>query len=446
MLAEVRRFMRREAMPSANSPTWVAVSGGVDSMVLLHVLRELGHTCLVAHVDHGLRGAASDGDRQFVEDHAMRLGLPFRSVRVDVMAAANGISVEMAARELRYGWFSELLFEGPDRLAMGHHRDDATETLLLNLLRGTGTHGWAGIQPVAAILGGSIYRPLLCVGREEILAYARENNIPFREDASNAEPKYLRNRVRNELLPFLEELRPGSRMTLARATDRLREMTEAASRWTEEATAHLVPNEEGVMRIPVELLRKSSTPHLLLQHLLRDSGPHPDVIDQLIDAIHDGSTGAVFYMGDRRVTMGRDHVLIDRAVDGFPSFPINLAEESGAAGPFCWERCKSNALPKAFDPHTAWLDLAKLKEPLVLRPWKAGDRMRPAGLGGSKLVSDLLIDAKVPRNEKAGAYVLVSGETIIWLVGHRLAEGVSANEASAAVLRVVQGSQAGSPV
>ncbi|MEO8734861.1 MAG: tRNA lysidine(34) synthetase TilS, partial [Flavobacteriales bacterium] len=153
MLAEVRRFMRREAMPTPSSPTWVAVSGGVDSMVLLHVLRELGHTCIVAHVDHGLRGAASDGDCQFVEYHAMRLGLPFRSVRVDVMAAANGISVEMAARELRYGWFSELLFEGPDRLAMGHHRDDATETLLLNLLRGTGTHGWAGIQPVASIPG-----------------------------------------------------------------------------------------------------------------------------------------------------------------------------------------------------------------------------------------------------------------------------------------------------
>lgn len=444
MLAEVRRFMRREAMLSSNVPTWVAVSGGVDSMVLLHVLREFGHDCIVAHVDHGLRGAASDGDRQFVEEQATRLGLPFRSVRVDVKAAADGISVQMAARELRYDWFSELLFEGPARLAMGHHRDDATETLLLNLLRGTGTNGWAGIQPVASIPGGLIYRPLLCVGREEIMAYARANDILFREDASNADPKYLRNRVRNELLPFLEELRPGSRTALARATDRLREMTIAAGRWTEQATARLVPDEEGVLRIPIELLRTSATPHLLLHRLLRDQGPHPDMIEQLIDAVHNGSTGAIFHMGNCRITVDRDHVVVDHATDGFPSFTINLADENGAAGPFRWEKCDGSALPKAFDPHTAWLDLAKLKEPLVLRPWEEGDRMRPHGLGGSKLVSDLLIDAKVPRNEKAGTYVLESDATIVWLVGHRIAEGVSAKGTSTSVLRVVREPRTGS--
>jgi tRNA(Ile)-lysidine synthase len=445
MLAEVRRFMRREGMALPGKPTWVAVSGGVDSMVLLHVLRELGHACIVAHVDHGLRGSQSDEDRRFVEDHAKRLGLPFRSVRVDVKAAADGISVQMAARELRYGWFRELLFEGPDRMALGHHRDDATETLLLNLLRGAGTHGWAGIQPITLIPGGSIHRPLLCVGREEIMGYAQANDIPFREDASNADPKYLRNRVRNELLPFLEELRPGARTTLARATDRLREMTFAADRWTEQATAQLVPDEEGVLRIPIMLLNSSASPHLLLDHLLRDHTSHPDVIDQLLDAVQDGSTGAVFHLGNSRITVDRDVVVVDRATDGFPSFTINLADEEGRAGPFRWERCDGRALPEAFDPHTAWLDRTKLQGPLVLRPWKAGDRMRPAGLGGSKLVSDLLIDAKVPRNVKPGCYVLESGGTIIWLVGHRIAEGVSAKVSSTSVLRVVHELRAGSP-
>jgi tRNA(Ile)-lysidine synthase len=445
MLAEVRRFMRREAMPLPETPTWVAVSGGVDSMVLLHVLRGLGHDCIVAHVDHGLRGAASDGDRRFVEDHATRLGLPFRSVRVDVKSAADGISVQMAARKLRYDWFSELLFEGPDRMAMGHHRDDATETLLLNLLRGVGGHGWAGIQPVTAIPGGPVYRPLLCVGREQIMAYALENNIPFRDDASNADPKYLRNRVRNEMLPFLEKLRPGAGKALARAAGMLREMTIAADKWTERATAQLVPDEEGTLRIPIKLLRTDGALHLLLHHLLRDHRPHPDVIDQLVDAVLDGATGAMFYIADLRITVNRDQLIMGRAVDGFPSFTINLAEESGAAGQFRWERCVGAPLPTVFGPHTAWLDLAKLKEPLVLRPWKEADRMRPAGLGGSKLVSDLLIDAKVPRNEKNGAYVLESDGTILWLVGHRIAEGVSAKVTSSTVLRVDHDPRTGSP-
>jgi tRNA(Ile)-lysidine synthase len=445
MLAEVRRFMRREAMPSANAPMWVAVSGGVDSMVLLHVLRELGHACHVAHVDHGLRGEESDADRRFVEEFAQAHKLPFRSVRVDVKARLEGISVQMAARELRYAWFNELLFEGPSDLALGHHRDDALETLFLNLLRGTGAHGWAGIRPVTEIPGGRISRPLLAVGREEIGAYAKANNIPFREDPSNADPKYLRNRVRGELVPFLEELRPGSRTTLARATEWLREMTAAADQWTEREAMDIVPDADGVLRIPVQRLRSSPAPRLLLHRLLRGRSTHPELIEQMLDAMHGGSVGTVFHMGKDRITVDRTHLILDQGAGGFPSFTINLAEDEGGAGPFHWELCEGGTVPKTFDAHTAWFDPAKLAEPLVLRPWKQGDRMRPLGLGGSKLISDLLIDAKVPRNEKPGIYVLESAGSIAWLVGHRIAEAVSPTGGSAHVLRVTHGGAAGSP-
>ena len=221
MLAEVERYIRRERMLEAEQPVLVAVSGGVDSMVLLHVLRALGHPCEVGHVDHGLRGAESDADRAFVEEHCRVNDIPFRVTKVDPKASAKGmeVSVQMAGRELRYAWFAELLKELGRPLAMGHHRDDATETLFINLLRGTGAHGWASIPPVS----GNIVRPLLCVDRDAILTYAREDQVQFREDSSNADPKYLRNRIRHELLPLIEAMRPGAHKAIARSVDLLRE-------------------------------------------------------------------------------------------------------------------------------------------------------------------------------------------------------------------------------
>src|SRR6185369_6852860 len=169
MRTEVERFIAREQLLAEREPVWVAVSGGVDSMVLLHLLRALGHPCSVVHVDHGLRGTESDGDRAFVEAYCTERKVPFRALRVDPVAEAEeqGGSVQMAARDLRYAGFNELLREGPHRMALGHHADDAVETLLLHLMRGTGVHGWAAIPAKA----GAFVRPLLAVDRAAIQAY-----------------------------------------------------------------------------------------------------------------------------------------------------------------------------------------------------------------------------------------------------------------------------------
>jgi tRNA(Ile)-lysidine synthase len=437
MLAEVRALIRREGMLRPGEPVWVAVSGGVDSMVLLHVLRELGHPCHVAHVDHGLRGAESDADRQFVEEQAQNQGLPFRSVRVDPMAAAEGISVQMAARELRHAWFRELLHEGPHAMALGHHRDDAVETFLLNLLRGIGAHGWGGIAPVTTLPEGRICRPLLGVDRARIMHYAGANHIPFREDPSNTDPKYLRNRVRSELLPLMEALRPGARRTLARGTDLLNEMAAATDRHLDHEAEGLTPDGQGVLRIPLERLRNSAAPRMLLMRLLSGLEPHPDLVGQLLDAVHQRSTGARFHAGGGRITLERNMLVVDRVPDGFPTFTIfGAGAKPGAAGPFTWELCSVAEVELGQGMNTAWLDLDKLEFPLQLRPWRTGDRMRPVGLVGSKLISDILIDAHVPYNAKAGSYVLVSGTEIVWLVGHRVAEGFPPGKATHKVLRL----------
>ncbi len=437
MLAEVRRLIRRERMLKPGEPLWVAVSGGVDSMVLLHVLRELGHPCHVAHVDHGLRGAESDADRAFVEEQAKCLGLPLRSVRVDPMAAAEGISVQMAARELRYAWFKELLREGPANMALGHHRDDSAETLVLNLMRGIGAHGWAGIPAVTELEEGRICRPLLGVGREQIMEYAVANRITFREDASNTDPKYLRNRVRAEVLPLMEAMRPGARRTMARGAELLKELAAAAERQLAREAEGLATDGSGVLCIPIERLEGSAAPKLLLMRLLSGIDLHPDLIDQLLEAVRDRSTGARFHAGGVRISVERTQVVVDREPDGFPTFGISRSDkEEGGAGPFHWRICAPAEVDLSEGMNTAWLDLGNLEFPLTLRPWQTGDRMRPIGLGGSKLISDILIDAGTSRKDKACTYVLRSGEKVVWLAGYRVAEGFSPGPGTEKVLRV----------
>ena len=446
MLADVRRLIQQKGMLEPGEPLWVAVSGGVDSMVLLHVLHEFGHPCHVAHVDHGLRGAESDADRDFVEEHAKKLGLPFRSVRVDPKAAAEGISVQMAARELRYAWFKELLREGPARMALGHHRDDVAETLMLNLMRGIGAHGWSGIPAVTELEEGWICRPLLGVGREQIMEYAVANGITFREDASNADPKYLRNRVRTELLPLMENMRPGARRTMVRGAELLKELGAAADQQVTRETEGLAPDTEGVLRIPIERLEGSAAPRLFLMRLLGGIELHPDLIEQLLEAVNDRSTGARFYAAELRISVERTQVVVDREPDGFPTFGISRSDVSqGIAGPFRWRTCDPTEVAFSEGMNTAWLDLDTLEFPLTLRPWRIGDRMRPVGLGGSKLLSDLLIDAGTSRNDKASTYALISGSEVVWLVGHRVAEGISPGSGTEKVLCITFSGSTGSP-
>ena len=436
MLDEVRRFMRREGMPSATQPLWVAVSGGIDSMVLLHVLRALGYACSVAHVDHGLRGAASEGDRLFVEDYCRSNGLPFRSHQVDVgaHAEAHGLSTQVAGREVRYGWFQELWEESPMPIAMGHHADDAVESLFIELLRGTGVHGWSTIRPVSGIH----VRPLLCVGRQDIARYAAEHQVGYREDASNADPKYLRNRIRHELLPLLDAMRPGALRTMARSLGPLRELEEAGRNMNLEGLAGITPDAAGTIRVPFERIERSPTPGLVLHRLLRHLGFHPDMLDRVRDAIISRHTGARFTAGPWQVCVDREELIISRRDDELPAYVIDPGRSASVVGPFRWMITEGTAGRLDVDPNVALLDADRLLFPLELRPWRHGDRIRPLGLGGSKLVSDVLIDAKVAMNAKVQVYVLLSGEEIVWVSGHRIAEGYQLTSATREVFRIEQ--------
>lgn len=434
MLDDVRRFIHREKLFDPQVPLWVGVSGGVDSMVLLHVLRALGHDCHVAHVDHGLRGDESDGDRHLVEAYCSERGIPFTCSHMDVRARAmaTGVSLQMAARELRFAWFASLVRDKHMPFALAHHADDAVETLFINLMRGTGAHGWGTISPKT----GAFVRPLLSVGRADVLRYAAEHAVPFREDSSNRDPKYLRNRIRHEVLPLLEDIRPGAGRTMARSVHLLRELETAAGQNLHGALDGPHTGAEGRVVVPFAWIRTSPAPTLLLLGLLRERGFHPEVIDRVHDAVLEHSTGATFCANGHVVTIDRDALVISKTKDALPTYVIDPECPERTQAPFAWTLFEGGHPGVPANMHEALLDADRLVFPLEMRPWRLGDRMRPIGLGGSKLISDILIDAKVPVADKSSTYVLTHAGEPIWLVGHRLAEGSQATALTRRFLRI----------
>ena len=408
----------------------MAVSGGIDSMVMLHVLDALGHPCTVLHVDHGLRGPQSEADAEFVREQAARLGLPFhmRTVEVAERARSTDVSVQMAARTERYAALESMMGGGPGPCALAHHADDAVETLFIHLLRGTGLRGWAAIP----LRTGRFVRPLLGVGRAAIQAYAERHGIAYREDPSNRDPHYLRNRIRHELLPLLEDLRPGAARTLARSVADLRSLV---------ALAGEVPHpggptaEASVVSWPMAPLLASAAPLAELTRLLVPYRPHPNVVTQVLDAVMQRRVGREFHMGAYSLVVDRDRLVLAERVD-VPDLPFALDAPAGNVGPVRWA-IEGIGAARPAGPTEVLVPLDALEAPLLLRPWRRGDRMRPAGLGGSKLISDMLTEARVPRNLRARCYVLCCGDRIVWLVGRRLAEGFQAGPDTQRTVRFV---------
>lgn len=433
MLDRVRATIAERGLVNSGEALWVAVSGGVDSMVLLHVLRKLGHPCQVAHVDHGLRGEASDADREFVVNYCEKHGIPCEVLRVDVKARAEqtGESTQMAAHSLRKSWFTQLTDRGPHKIATAHHANDVTETFFLGLVQGMGARGWGSIP----VHHGTVIRPLIDVDKAMITTYAEVNKISWREDASNADHAYLRNRIRNELLPMLETWRPGTHRNIERNMRLFGELDALARDLGSQAIEGLVPEGNGTTRIPFQRIL-GPAPLIILHQLLRDKGFHPDRFDDILAAIRAGHTGARFPGEQVEVFVDRTELVIV-PIKVAPDTFVFKAADAPVEGALLTIRTSS---PTEIDPEAganmAWLDADHVSFPLELRPWRAGDRMRPDGLGGSKLISDILIDAKVPRDRKHRICVLSDADRIIWLCGMRLSEGVKAGPSSARVLKL----------
>ncbi|MBD2755407.1 tRNA lysidine(34) synthetase TilS [Spirosoma validum] len=402
----------------------LAVSGGLDSIVMAELFYKISQPFAIAHVNFGLRGTESDADAFFVQNKAEQYGVPFHLTRFDTAAVANerSISIQMAARELRYAWFQQLLQEHQyGCVATAHHQNDVLETILLNLTRGTGIAGLRGI----AVKQNQVVRPLLFATRDQLAAYAETQRLTYREDSSNAEDKYARNRIRHHVVPVLTEVNPGLWQTLPRTTERLRASeTLVQAELTRSWQAIHEQYGEKIL-LPISKLLTLAERAFCLSEWLRPMGFTVDQTEQMSNVLSQ-PVGQVFLSATYRVTHERNGLMLEplRLV---PDYELKLtewpAEPIAVAGQFTLA-VEFIDKPTDFQPVTksnvAVLDAEKLTFPITIRPWRQGDRFRPLGLSGHKLVSDLLNDLKLSRSEREKTAVLLSGDSIAWVIGRRI--------------------------
>ncbi|BAX79013.1 tRNA lysidine(34) synthetase TilS [Labilibaculum antarcticum] len=437
MLRKIVRFVEEEKLFYRDEKILVTVSGGVDSVVLLNLLCEMEVECGVAHCNFHLRSDESDGDFEFVKNLAREKGLPFYSKDFDTKtyAAENKISIEMAARDLRYKWFEDLR-EAFDYkyIAIGHHADDVAETVLINLARGTGIHGLSGIKSKL----GKIVRPLLPFPRKQLLKYAKENSIEFREDSTNAETDYVRNKIRHQIMPVLEEINPAIRTTMTENVQRFREVEQIYNLVIEENRLHLVFTRENQLLISIPKLKELLAPVSNLFELLSPYGFHHRDVRQIAESIH-GISGKLFYSATHQLLRDREYLILTEISESNKNEYSIAEEDSLLKIPLEIKISKldrTTGFKFPTDQKIACLDSNLLKFPLILRKWKEGDSFRPIGMKGKKKISDFFIDQKFSMQDKEDTWLLISGSKIVWVVGHRMDDRFKITKATTKIFRL----------
>ena len=436
MLDQFQAYINRYNLIAEGDRLILALSGGIDSMVLADLLLKSKVQFVAAHCNFHLRGEESDGDEKFVRDYAERNGIQCFVKHFDTenYAAENGISIEMAARELRYVWFEELRQQlGYNRIAVAHHADDQAETFFINLLRGAGLNGLKGMKPQ----NGLIIRPMLWASREQIHQYAVENNITWCEDHTNAETIYLRNKIRNQLLPVFDELHSEARQGLYKSLEHLASENELYRELLKEKLSQIVKQEDDIQNFPILnsqfliLNSQFSTPNSqfsilnsqLIFEWLRNYGFNTDQCRFIFEAMKTG-IGNKYYSPTHQLVIGRNELQLS-AIKSVEDKEIHIeVGQDEITSPIHvrfsqFEKTADFVIDKS--PDVALLDANRIHFPLTLRHWRHGDRFHPLGMKGSKLLSDFFVDQKFTEARKKNVFLLVSAENeILWVVGHRM--------------------------
>lgn len=399
----------------------LALSGGIDSMVLADMLLQAKAEFVLAHCNFHLRGEESDGDEQFVRDFAERKGLSLYVKQFDTLnyAEEHKLSIEMAARDLRYAWFEELRQQlGYDKIAVAHHADDQLETFFINLLRGAGIRGLKGMRPV----NDNIIRPLLDKSREEIHQYAIENGIKWREDHTNAETQFLRNKIRHELLPVIDSISKEGRASILKSISHLASENELYRELVDEKLLQIV-KKDGEVQKTSHL--SPLTPQLLFEWL-RDYGFNSDQVHFIYEAMN-GQPGTSFFSPTHKVTIERDGVELTPICQHDKTQVELVYEQHPNDDNFVIDK----------SPEVAQLDYDKLTFPLKLRIWQAGDRFYPLGMKGSRLLSDFMKDLKLTTRQKEECRVLTTAkDEIVWVVGRRVDERFKVTDKTKTILKI----------
>lgn len=424
MWSKVERYIDKHNLLNPNELYIVALSGGADSVALLLLLKNAHFNVHAAHCNFHLRGEESDRDEAFCVELCKRLGVELHRAHFDTReyTELHKVSIEMAARELRYKWFEQLRQDiGAAGICVAHHRDDSVETVLLNLVRGTGLRGLTGIQP----RNGSILRPLLCVSRAEIETFLAENAQKYVTDSTNLEADVQRNIVRLEVLPLLKKLNPAVAENIQRTAENLAEAQQVLN----VAIANI--NSSNILNLS-DLEKYGSSEYLAFE-LLKKYGFNGNQVRQILDA----ETGKIISsaMG-YDVLKDRGRLIVEPTQEPFN--PVRIPEEGTyILGDNARLSVRKKPVYVSKEPHIATLDAAKVSFPLTIRRVEEGDRMQPYGMKGRKLLSDMMTDLKMTVSDKRRQLVVVDAQGgVVWAVGLRVANFVAVSDATTAVFEV----------
>ncbi|MBK5284271.1 MAG: tRNA lysidine(34) synthetase TilS [Bacteroidia bacterium] len=424
MLEKFLEFIKEEKLFSPSQKILLAVSGGMDSALMCELFHKAGFSFAIAHCNFKLRVKESDGDEQFVKTLSEKYKVPYFSKRFDTKehSGNNKISIQMAARDLRYSFFEEVRKKHKyNFIATAHHKSDVMETMLINLTRGTGISGLHGILPKR----NKIIRPLLFAKRDEIEIFVSANTISFREDSSNQSEKYQRNLIRKKVSPLLKEINPDVENSFYESALKMRGVEKLLLDFVDAFSKANVLNENDKTMIPIEAVASFDYGETVLFELLKPFGFTSDVVVQIFKSSN-ATPGKQFISSTHCLTRDRKYFIITQLPGelefGFAMI-LNVPAKitfSGERFSFHIEESAKFIVPKS--PAISCLDFDKLEFPLTLRLWKAGDRFQPLGMKTKKKVSDFLIDIKLPLNEKDNVKVILSGDEIICLPTLRIDE------------------------
>jgi len=432
MLKQFLDFIKKENLFIAKDKILITVSGGIDSIVMCDLFHKANFSFGIAHCNFNLRRKESDDDEQFVKSLAKKYNVLFhkKSLHTSSFAKRKKISIQMAARDLRYEWLKRLAKEKKyDLIATAHHLDDSIETFFINILRGTGI---AGLQGVPVRQGG-IIRPLLFASKKMIRDYAEENSLKWREDSSNFTDKYLRNNIRHHLIPSLKKLNIGFEKTITKELSYFKEAGEIFKKFIEEKRKEIVVEEGKNILLNIKKLKDSGHAETILHEVLRTYDFTPETTELIAQRMYT-TAGKKFLSPTYRLIKDRDFFILTPKKNAQPPLPLFVNGKNEAFSlkenqtEFQNENLKlkteiiSGNLSKVKDKSSsiAHLDYSALTFPLKIRKWKQGDFFYPLGMNGKKKLSDFFIDQKIPISEKENVWVLESNGKIIWVINYRI--------------------------
>lgn len=421
MVESLLKFITAENLFTHEDKLLLAVSGGIDSMVMAQLFLNAGISFSIAHVNYNLRGADSVADMKFVKSWAVKHEINFHFKEVQSTEYESSESIQMLARKIRYDFFQKLINEnGYNKIATAHHLDDSFETVLLNLVKGTGPMGLKGIP----IRNENVFRPLMFATRDEIQKYASDYNIKWREDISNSKTDYQRNLIRREVTDILKKINPSLPNTFRDTLLRLEGAALIVTEKKAEIINRFLTIKADRSYFETTWLVENNKDLLLLSEILSEYGFNFKQCKDVFRCILDKQVGKIFTSDKAKLNVDREKLIIDD-LKGSSFEPIEINKDQTDV------KLKKSALHFEVlddllrldpDPEIAFIDYELIKWPITIRPWSEGDHFIPLGMKGKKMISDFMIDSKIPLSLKSEVLIMESDDRIVWVIGHRISD------------------------